>query len=73
MSETPIDPVCLFHGLKRSEHKYGRCLYCCLCFVTLEPEECWEDEEGVKWDICIPCGEMEQKMKEEHEPDEMGH
>jgi hypothetical protein len=27
-----IDPVCLFHGQKLSEHE---CLYCCLCFKVL--------------------------------------
>jgi len=52
----PIDPVCLFHGLRRSEHY---CLYCCLCFKTLTPDECWTDEEGQKWDKCIDCGDAE--------------
>lgn len=52
-----IDPVCVFHGKRASEHY---CLYCCLCFETLEPEDCWEDEEGVKWDICRPCKEHEE-------------
>lgn len=47
-----IDPVCVFHGKKASEH---RCLYCCLCFRPLTPEECWEDEDGQKWDVCREC------------------
>lgn len=47
-----VDPVCLFHGLRRSEH---RCLYCQLCFKTLTPDECWEDPAGQKWDVCVPC------------------
>lgn len=56
-----IDPVCMLHGKKRSEHL---CLYCCLCFKELTPEECYEDEEGVKWDVCKPC---QQKEAEEYE------
>lgn len=50
-----IDPVCLIHGKRQSEHD---CLYCCLCFVPLEPEECWVDETGQKWDMCkeARCG-----------------
>lgn len=52
------DPVCTFHGLRASEHY---CLYCCLCFETLTPEECYEDSDGVKWDICKNCGEMEKE------------
>lgn len=51
-----IDPVCAFHGLRASEHEHGRCLYCCLCFDQLTPAECWADADGVKWDICVPCG-----------------
>jgi hypothetical protein len=47
-----IDPVCLFHGKRRSEHEGGRCLFCGICFDTLTPEECWEDAEGQKWDVC---------------------
>lgn len=35
-----IDPYCLHHGKRRSEHEGGRCLYCCICFKTLTPEEC---------------------------------
>lgn len=51
-----IDPVCLFHGKKQSEHD---CLFCCLCFETLTPETCHEDEHGIKWDICKQCDYME--------------
>lgn len=54
-----IDPVCLFHGKKMSEHEGGRCLYCSLCFDLLTPDECAVDEDGQKWDICIPCYEAE--------------
>jgi len=32
----PLDPVCAFHGKRASEHF---CLYCCLCFETLAPEQ----------------------------------
>jgi hypothetical protein len=55
-----IDPVCLFHGKRRSEHEGGRCLFCGICFDTLTPEECWEDAEGQKWDLCVPCGKAEE-------------
>jgi hypothetical protein len=44
-----VDPVCLFHGKRRSEH---RCLYCCICFWPLTPEECAVDSDGQKWDVC---------------------
>lgn len=56
MSAPIIDPVCAFHRLRASEH---RCLYCCLCFDTLTPEECWVDADGVKWDLCVACGDAE--------------
>lgn len=49
---TTIDPVCLIHGKPWSEHKDGRCLYCCICFSPLEPDECAVDTDGVKWDVC---------------------
>lgn len=54
-----IDPVCLLHGKKLSEHE---CLYCSLCFDDLTTEECWEDENGVKWDICFDCKKHEDEM-----------
>lgn len=57
MESKPIDPVCLIHGLKRSEHD---CLYCAICYVTLTPEECWVDKEGQKWDLCESCGKREE-------------
>ena len=56
---TTLDPVCAFHGLRASEHEFGRCLYCCLCFRTLTPDECWANEAGQKFDVCVPCGEAE--------------
>lgn len=56
---TPVDPVCAFHGLRESEHVGGRCLFCCICFETLTPEGCWQDEHGQKWDMCVPCGVSE--------------
>ena len=43
-----IDPVCLFHGKRWSEH---RCLVCCICYKDLTPEECAVDAEGT-WDVC---------------------
>jgi hypothetical protein len=47
-----IDPVCAFHGKRWSEHEGGRCLFCCICFKTLMPQECAEDSEGRTWDVC---------------------
>lgn len=52
-------PVCAFHGKTADEHEFGRCLYCCLCFETLTPGDCWQDENGGKWDVCVPCREAE--------------
>ena len=56
-----IDPTCLFHGKKWSEHKYGRCIYCPLCFRSDEYEH-WVDAEGQKWDICVGCKKYEDSM-----------
>jgi hypothetical protein len=47
-----IDPVCLIHGKRWSAHEGGRCLYCCICFKALTPDECAVDSEGQKWDVC---------------------
>jgi hypothetical protein len=54
------DPVCAIHGKRWSEHPGGRCLYCCICFRPLEPEQCATDSLGQKWDVCAgwltgPC------------------
>jgi hypothetical protein len=56
-----IDPTCLLHGLKRSEHD---CLYCTLCFKDLTPETCFVDSDGVRWDICPQCEEGGRKYIE---------
>ena len=63
-----IDPVCLHHGKKMSEHELGFCLYCCLCFKTLTIEECNVLDDGKKEDVCKPCAkkeklEMERRTK----------
>ena len=47
-----VNPVCLLHGKRWSEHEGGRCLYCCICFKPLTPETCVEDSVGDKWDVC---------------------
>lgn len=60
---TIIDPVCAFHGLRRSEHN---CLYCCLCFETLTPEEC-AVIDGERWDMCVSCAEEEEAVRSEVE------
>lgn len=52
----PLDPVCLVHGKRLSEH---RCLYCCLCFRSLEPDECAYRPDGTREDVCLPCAEKE--------------
>ena len=52
----PIDPTCTIHGLKMSEHD---CLYCCLCYRDLTPDECHVDAAGVRWDVCNECAERE--------------
>lgn len=50
MSE--FDPVCLHHGMRWSEHEFGRCLYCEVCFKPLTPDECATDSDGEKWNVC---------------------
>lgn len=55
MSE-PLDPVCLIHGKKLSEH---HCLYCALCFTPLTPDECNIRPDGFKEDVCKPCAQAE--------------
>lgn len=52
-----IDPVCLVHGKKLSEHD---CLYCCLCFKPLTPEQCHILPNGKKENVCIPCAAQEE-------------
>lgn len=57
MTESPIDPTCLSHGIKWSEHINGKCLYCCICFKPLTPTESYVDKNNIKWDNCVSCGE----------------
>lgn len=52
LDSKPIDPFCALHGKRMSEHDGGRCLYCCICYQPLKPEECVEDNSGQKWDVC---------------------
>ena len=55
-----IDPTCLMHGKKMSEHL---CLYCCLCYKDLTPETC-NVRNGKREDVCVPCAEREaEEMK----------
>jgi hypothetical protein len=53
------DPVCAFHGKRRSEH---RCLVCSLCFKDLTPGECSYQPDGSQVDVRVPCAEHEQAM-----------
>lgn len=55
-TKSTIDPVCLVHGKKKSKHL---CLYCCLCFKPLTPEECNVRDNGQKEDVCKPCAKKE--------------
>jgi len=59
MCQKKIDPVCLIHGKKMSEHV---CLYCCLCFKSLTLEECHVREDGKREDVCNECAKREQEM-----------
>lgn len=62
MSSTEkFDPVCAIHGKRMSEHQ---CLYCCLCFKSLTPDECNVTPEGFKEDVCKPCAEAERAAME---------
>ncbi len=55
-----LDPVCIIHGKKRSEHV---CLYCCLCFKILTPEECHELPDRTREDVCVACADLERMAK----------
>lgn len=57
MDKEKIDPVCLIHGKKMSEHV---CLYCCLCFRSLTLEECNVRDDGKREDVCKECARKEQ-------------
>lgn len=59
MSNTKIDPVCLIHGKKMSEHI---CLYCCLCFKSLTVEQCHVRADGIRIDVCNECVEKEDEL-----------
>jgi hypothetical protein len=39
--------------------------YCCICYEQISEETCWQDPNGIKWDICKPCAEVEETMKAE--------
>ena len=53
-----IDPTCLMHGKKMSEHT---CLYCCLCYKDLTLEECNVTRDGKREDVCVSCAKREQE------------
>jgi len=66
-----IDPVCIMHGRKMSEHD---CLYCALCYRDLTIEECHRLEDGVTLeDVCEDCAAWEQavleQLKKDHQKD----
>ncbi len=67
----PPDPVCLVHGKKMSEHE---CLFCCLCFKSLTPDECNVRENGKKEDVCKACASEESatmKIREKQKKDDL--
>lgn len=35
---------------------------CCLCFDRVEKDELFEDESGDRYDICKPCGELNEAL-----------
>ena len=51
-----IDPVCLFHGKRKSEHE---CIVCCICYRTLTFEECHVMPDGEREDVCNECAAKE--------------
>jgi hypothetical protein len=57
MKRSEVDPVCLIHGKKMSEHE---CLYCCLCYKPLTISECNILPNGNREDVCVPCAQEEQ-------------
>lgn len=61
-----LDPVCLFHGKRMSEHDGGLCLYCCICFTLLKPEDCAMDISGQKWDMCKGDCAVQAGIQESH-------
>ena len=54
-----FDPVCAFHGKRKSERD---CLYCCLCFETITPEQCATEPDGTRVDVCTSCYDQEQQV-----------
>lgn len=61
MDEEKFDWTCLIHGKKMSEHPPYGCLYCCLCFKDLTPEECHVLPDGTKEDVCNECAKYEEE------------
>jgi hypothetical protein len=50
------DPVCVFHGKKRSEHN---CVVCCLCYRDLGLADCHVLLDGLKENVCHACADDE--------------
>ena len=63
MATSKIDPVCLIHGKKWSEHELGFCLYCCLCFKPLTLKECNLLPNGKREDVCKSCAKRESNAR----------
>jgi hypothetical protein len=28
---------------------------CCLCFEAIPVDQLWVDNDGMQWDMCVPC------------------
>ena len=54
-----IDPYCIFHGRKRSEHF---CLVCAICYRDLTIEECHILPDGSPEDVCNACAAREEAV-----------
>lgn len=54
-----FDPICTIHGQRMSEHT---CLYCCLCFTTLTPDQCAINKGGEKENVCSECAVAERDI-----------
>jgi hypothetical protein len=51
--------ICLVHGQEIGKHV---CLFCCLCYKDLKPEDCNINDEGQKEDVCKDCAALEKKV-----------
>lgn len=36
---------------------------CAICYESVPPEDLWRDSDGNLWDMCRPCGVIEERYK----------